>query len=420
MSTATKTRQPKLWSVNFVLLIVTTFLCSFCFQMLNATLALYVESIMPGSSVTGTVAGIASLLFTVAIICSRSCGARLLEMYGRKVVAVTGCIILGVGCLLNAWIPTVAALLILRFVQGVGAGGFATTNSIANIHVVPTERLSEGMGKVSAGGTLSMIIGPSIALLLIAGGDYRVPFYAVVACCALSVVCTLIITTDHDRAMKKKLAENRKNGVRQHFRLGRLRDMICTEVMLPSLIQFLVMVSYASFTTYLTIYANDRGYVFELASLSTAGAFFGLASIVMVVTQFGFSHLGDKYGPVRVAIPGMALSVIAFIMLALSHSLTLFFVSSVFYGIGSGLIMPVLSAATIKGAPKDRTSLASSTFYILYDAGLGLGALLWGVVRDITGVGGMYAGAAVTMALAAYMTWYVYGKKKWLECSQNS
>ena len=52
--------------------------------------------------------------------------------------------------------------------------------------------------------------------------------------------------------------------------------------------------------------------------------------------------------------------------------------------------------------------------------GLGLGALLWGVVRDITGVGGMYAGAAVTMALAAYMTWYVYGKKKWLECSQNS
>lgn len=412
---STQPRQQKLWSYGFVLLIVITFTNSFCFQMLNSTLALYVESIMPGSSVTGTVAGIASLLFTVTIIASRSCGARFLEMYGRKIVAVIGAAVLGIGCLLNAWIPTVAALLILRAVQGIGAGSVSTTISIANIHVVPTERLSEGMGKVSAGGTLSMIIGPSIALMLIAGGDYRIPFYAVAVCCAITLLGSVAITTWHDREMKQKLAENRKNGVKQHFHLGKLRDMICTEVLLPSLIQFLVMVSFASFTTYLTIYANDRGYVFEFASLSTAGAFFALASVIMVVTQFGFGHLGDRFDPVRVAIPGMLLAVVGFLILTFSHSLALFFVSAAFYGIGSGLIMPVLSAATIKGAPRERTSLASSTFYILYDAGLGLGALLWGVVRDVVGVSGMYAGAAVTMTLAAYMTWYVYGKKKWLD-----
>jgi MFS family permease len=415
LSTEAKHQAQKLWSVSFVVLILITFSNSFCFQMLNSTLALYVESIMPGSSVTGTVAGIASLIFTITIIISRSCGARFLEMYGRRPVAVVGAAVLGVGCLLNAWIPTVAALLILRAVQGIGAGAASTTISIANIHVVPTERLSEGMGKVSAGATLSMIIGPSIALMLIAGGNYRIPFYAVAVCCVVTIVGSLVIRTYHDDAMRKKLAENRKNGVHQKFHLGRLRDMICVEVLLPSLIQFFVMVSFASFTTYLTIYANDRGYTFQVASLSTAGAFFALASVVMVVTQFFFSHLGDKYGPIRVAIPGMASAICGFLLLTVSHSLTLFFVAAVFYGIGSGLIMPVLSAATIKGAPQDRTSLASSTFYILYDAGLGIGALVWGVVRDITGVSGMYAGAAVTMAIAAYLTWYVYGKKKWLE-----
>lgn len=418
MTTAKKASAQKLWSVSFVVLILITFSNSFCFQMLNSTLALYVEDIMPGSSVTGTVAGIASLLFTVTIIFSRSCGARLLEMYGRKPVCVIGAAVLGVGCLLNAWIPTVAALLILRAVQGIGAGATSTTISIANIQVVPEERLAEGMGKISAGGTLSMIIGPSIALLLVAGGDYRIPFYAVAVCCCVTIAGALIIHTKHDDMMRERRAENRRNGVKQHFRLGRLRDMICTEVLLPSLIQFLVMVSFASFTTYLTIYANDRGYTFEFASLSTAGAFFALASVVMVVTQFGFGHLGDRFGPVRVAIPGMACAVAGFLILTVSHSLALFFTAAVFYGIGSGLIMPVLSASTIKGAPKDRTSLASSTFYILYDAGLGLGALLWGVVKDVVGVSGMYAGASVTMALAAYLTWYVYGRKKWLERNQ--
>ncbi len=418
MSTARKQSAPQLWSAGLVVLIVITFSNSFCFQMLNSTLALYVEDIMPCSSITGTISGIASLLFTLTIIFSRSCGARLLELYGRKPVAVAGAAVLGIGCLLNAWIPTVAALLILRAVQGLGAGAVSTTISIANIHVVPQERLAEGMGKTSAGGTLSMIIGPSIALMLVAGGNFRIPFYAVGVCCAVTIAGSVFISTPHGAAIRARRAEDRKNGVHRRFRLGSLRDMICVEVLLPSLIQFLVMVSYASFTTYLTIYVNDRGYSFEFASFSTAGAFFALASIVMVITQFGFGKLGDLYGPVRVAIPGMALSVAGFLILTVSHSLALFFAAAVLYGLGSGLIMPVLSSSTIKGAPKDRTSLASSTFYILYDAGLGLGALLWGVVRDVTGVSGMYAGAAITMTLAAVMTWYVYGKRKWLTRAQ--
>lgn len=408
-----ETGKTPLWTKNFCVLILIMFSNSFCFQMLNSTLALYVESIVGADSGrSGSISGLASLVFTIAIMAARLVSGDLLERWGRRPVVTLGAVILAAGCLVNAFVPTVTALIVLRAIQGIGAGSASTGISLGTVHVVPPERLTEGVGKSGMGGTVAMIAGPGIALALVSGGDFRIPFYTVAMCCAVTIAGTWIIRTGRDEEIARR-RRKQKEGVRPdeegRFRLaGLLSRLVEREVLLPSLIQMLVMISFASYTTFLTIFAARRGF-------ANAGYFFAVSSVVMVITQFATGRLGDKYGPVPIAIPGMGLAVAAFIGVVLAPTELVFLACGVFYGVGSGLIMPVLSAFAIKGVPEEKKSSANATFYVFYDGGLGLGALLWGMVVDLLGIEAMYVGAAVTMALAGGMTYYVFGIRRWPE-----
>lgn len=408
-------QAPKLWTKNFFFLIVVFFSNSFCFQMLNSTLALYVESLLgPDSGISGLVSGAASLVFTVAIVITRPLGAWLIGKVGRKSVITIGAALVGIGCLLNAFIPTVAALIVLRLIQGLGSGTASTAVSISAIHVIPPERLTEGLGKSGVGSTFAMVIGPSIALALISGGNFKLPFFVVFICSCITIFGSMQIHTQMDDKIKQdRLAEKSGEATTTESaatepgkKKNRFWSLIERDVLAPSCIQLLIMISFASFTTYLTIYASRRGY-------TTAGYFFALASIVMIITQYAFSKVGDRKGPLTLIIPGFCFSIASFIALSLTHNEVAFMACSVLYGIGSGLIMPVMAATTVKGVSEEKKSAASATFYCMYDVGLGLGAMFWGVIVDAVGIDGMYIGAASTMALGCLLAVYVFGIKKW-------
>ena len=79
-------------------------------------------------------------------------------------------------------------------------------------------------------------------------------------------------------------------------------------------------------------------------------------------------------------------------------------------GIGFGTFQSSAQAIAIKNAPKHRMGLATSTYYILYDTGIGMGPFLMGFLIPLTGFRGLYITMAVLVIGSVGLYYLLHGK----------
>ncbi|MBC7343517.1 MAG: MFS transporter [Clostridia bacterium] len=116
-------------------------------------------------------------------------------------------------------------------------------------------------------------------------------------------------------------------------------------------------------------------------------------------------RVADTRGHGPVVIPGIVVVAIAMVALALADSLGLFLLAGCLNGLGMGLAQPSLQAITVEGVAPQRRGAANATFFIAFDLGIGIGAMLWGVVAAQWGYPAVYAASAgaALAGLAIYM-----------------
>lgn len=97
-------------------------------------------------------------------------------------------------------------------------------------------------------------------------------------------------------------------------------------------------------------------------------------------------------------------------MLSVSNSLIMFLVCVGFYGIGIGATQASLQTMAIIHVSKDRTGMANATFFNGFDGGIGIGAILAGLLSSVMGYGNMFAFMAIFPVLAGIL-YYVTGNR---------
>lgn len=97
-----------------------------------------------------------------------------------------------------------------------------------------------------------------------------------------------------------------------------------------------------------------------------------------------------------------SLLAVAVTMFALSRAATLpdFLAAAVCAGLGFGAVGPATQALAVRGLPPYRRGAANGTYYIGFDLGIGLGAMVWGSVSQAVGYAAMYLAATVPACLA--------------------
>ena len=376
----------KLWNRNYGLLIVITFCSGLTAQLLNTSLPLYLVNAL---GTTTTISGVLSGLYTIVSCVIRPFCGRLVDRHGRRRFILAGIAVFALGCYGFGMVHTAAALVLFRLIQGIGFGISATAASTAASDNIPPARLGEGLGYLGMCNALPMVIGPSLAILLIADDAYSRPFMLAGSLCVLAGV--LAFLTREDPGVIS--AVRQKSSGKQFI----WRTLYEPTALPPSLVQLFLSFSAACVMVFGALFAQARGY-------GNISLFFIVSALSMLLIRMAVSKIVDRVNAYAMVVPACFLWAIGYGLLLLVDSAEVFLLTGIMYGAGLGVAQTMLNTVALRGVPTERRGAASATFLFCFDCGIGLGALLLGAVVDLAGYDGMVAAGLISLLIGGALS----------------
>lgn len=371
--------EDRLWTRDFLLVTLANFAAFSALHILLPTLPLYVVELGGGESVVGIISG--SLGLTAMTV--RLWSGRLLDERGRKVVLAGSCAIFAAAGLLYPLASSVALLLGVRLLQGIGWGGSVPAAGTFAADIIPATRRGEGMGYFGLSNNLAMAVAPAAGLAIVLSAGFTPLFFTSVGAAVVAMILALFLHEDHVPDARKERG-----------------SLFEPSAAAPSLIIGLITFSFGGLLTFVSIYAVDR-------NLGNPAFFFVVYATALMLTRPLAGKLSDRRGRGVVLLPGIALTGAAFVTLGFAYMPWMLFAVAVLYGIGFGTVQPALQAMVVDRVLPNRRGAANAVFFTAFDLGIGLGAVLLGLLAGAAGISAMYfacAGlTAATLTVAFFM-----------------
>ena len=312
----------KLWTKKFLALTLTNGLFFCGFHILLPTIPLYAAQQGGTSLQVGLIAGI--FVFSAIFI-------RLFTEYGKNKFGKKNCLFIGIAIsFLSAasyliW-NSVAELLAIRVIHGIGFGIATTFYATIAADVIPSSRLGEGMGYFGLGTTVAMAIAPALGIWILNEYGFASVFVIAVLCQVIAFVGTRFCSIPS--AMPVDDFQNKKNSslVDKFMERG---------TRFPALLTVLFGISYGSVLNFIAVFAKE-------VHIANPGYFFLLGTICVCLSRTVTGRIFDKKGPGWVILPGSILFLLSFVMLNMTTSLGVLLGASVLYGLGLGALFPAL------------------------------------------------------------------------------
>lgn len=350
--------EQRIYTFQFALLCLSSFLFFSSFNMVVPDLYDYLSS-LGGGEYKGYVIS----LFTVTAGLSRPFSGKLSDTIGRIPVMIIGagvCFVMGFmyPLLGNVW-----AFLLLRFFHGFSTGFKPTGTSAYIADIVPPHCRGEAMGYSGFFASLGMAAGPGLGPVITGSYGLNSMFYASSGLALLSVLILI--------GMKETL----QNQVRFHPRLLVIKkeEIIEPRVFNPSILFLLTSFSFGAALTLMPDLTISVGF-----EQDKKGIFFTIFVVSSLVVRIIAGKASDRYGRVVVLKYATIAIVIADLMLAFTTTQNMFRISSVLFGIASGMNTPTIYAWTIDLSREKARGKGLATMYIALEIGIGLGAFISG------------------------------------------
>ncbi|MBM7539762.1 MFS transporter [Amphibacillus cookii] len=365
----------KIWTKDFALICVANFFIFLGFQMTLPTIPLFVQELGGTDQMIGLITGI----FTFSSLLFRPYAGHALESKGRQIIYMTGLAIFVLSVGSYAIVPTIAFLLIMRLVQGVGWGLSTTATGTIVTDFTPLNRRGEGMAYFGFSGNLALAIGPTLGLTL-AGTLNFTPLFLIIA--SLGLIAILLATQINYK--KVEAMPNKSTTVKF--------DIFEKSAVKPSVLLFFVTVTFGGITSFLPLYTNQQG-------VQGIELYFLCYAIALLISKTFCGKLYDLKGHIYVFLPGAVLVVLAMLKLYWLPGSWALLVAGALYGLGFGSIQPALQAWAINAAPTQRRGMANATFFGAFDLGVGAGAMLFGLIASLLGYQFIYLFAALSVSI---------------------
>lgn len=385
--------KPKLWTKDFLLISSTNLFIFLTFYSLMVTLTLYTITTFGTSQ---SIAGLASSIFVIGALLVRPIAGKRIGVIGAKKMLTVSLAVFLVATILYFTASSLTLLLIIRFIHGVSFGFASTATGTIVAETLPASRRGEGMGYFAMSTNLAMAIGPFLGLTISNSFSYSIVFSVAVVFAAFSFLATLFLKVPKNELSAEQLESLKGRKIGDYFELAALPISITAGV---------IGFTYSSILSYLTSYSQ------ELNLVSTAGFFFVMYSICLLLTRPFTGKWFDLYGENAIIYPSLILYTIGLVTLSqTSHSITLLLAGALI-GIGLGTFQSSAQTIAIKMASPHRIGLATSTFFVMYDIGIGVGPFVQGFYLPVSGYRGLYITMAVIAFICIGLYYAAHGKK---------
>ena len=364
----------RIWSKDFILVMVIATLASTAITTQMGTLPLYVASLGGSTAVSGAIVGILG----ISALIFRFPTGVLLDRYGRRVLLVVGLAILLVDFSLLNVFRTLLMLFCLRFLQGIGNGIQTTSTSTLAADLIPSGRLQTGLGYFSLAQVVPSAIGPLIGLSVVEHFGYRMLFAVGVVLTAAALALSLLLT---DRGVPGRASASGKDE-RLHDG-GSLALLMRPGILLPSAVMFVVFCAAAGVTAFVAQFAVEAG-------IANAGVYFVVASASTVLVRLFVSPQLIRFRQPVVALVSLTMVCPTFFLVANARNLGVLLLAAALYGAGQANLQPMMNTLVLEGIEPDQRGRVTAFFSASGDVAYGGGALLWGIVAGWCGFRSMY------------------------------
>ncbi|MDX8289825.1 MFS transporter [Metabacillus indicus] len=385
--------KDRLWTKDFIVVSSINFFLTLIFYLLMVTIAVFaVDEYHASTSEAGLVTGI----FIIGALIGRLFIGRLIASFSRRKILYTGLILFTITTSFYFFELGLGFLLANRLLHGITLGMASTATGTIVAQIIPASRKGEGIGYYSMSATLATAIGPFIGLYLSQHASFQTIFTFCVALGILSLLIAFSLTIP-------PLAGQPKHASVKGFSLASFVEPRALPI---AVITLAVAFCYSSVLSFINFYAMDIDLV------STASFFFIVYAAVVLVSRPFTGRLLDQKGANYVMYPAFVLFAAGLFLLSTASTSTVFLLSGVLIGLGFGNMQSATQAIAVKLTPPHRMGLATSTFFIFLDAGLGFGPYLLGFVIPVTGYSMLYVilGFAVILSIGLY--YMLHGKKE--------
>lgn len=360
----TQERPETIWRKEFILLFFANFFFFLSYEMLLATLPVYISKLGGEGLIIGIIIGI----FTISSIIVRPFSDSSPKNLGRKKILIIGswiCVISTVSYYLfsNLWI-----IGITRILHGIGFGLVTTLLATLAADSIPKERMGEGMGYFGLGSAVSMSIGSFIGIWIL----NALNFFWMFTIASIILVAGIVFMQMISEPVQIKTISNKNEKI--EFKLSSFFE---PKVLIPAILIILLGFSYGGILGFIALFGKKVG-------INNVGLFFMGVAVCELVSRLFVGKIFDRKGPTIILVSGAIACLIGTILLAKTSNTTELIISSLFYGMGYGAIFPSVQAWCINLVPIEKRNLANATFYNAFDLGIGGGSIILGLVVQLT------------------------------------
>ncbi|MFJ7975364.1 MFS transporter [Peribacillus sp. NPDC096379] len=385
--------KPKLWTKDFVIVSSVNFFLTLVFYLLMVTIAVYaVEKFDASTSQAGLVTGI----FIIGTLIGRLFIGRFIDSIGRKRTLFIGLIFFILTTLLyfvNLGIPF---LLITRFIHGLALGIASTATGTIVAQTIPSTRKGEGIGYYSMSATLATAIGPFIGLYMSQHTSFQMIFSVCLALGVIGLITAFFVYVP-------TLPVSTKTPEIKGFKLSQFVEPKALPI---AFITLVVAFCYSSVLSYINFYA------IEIDLVDTASFFFIVYAVAVLVSRPFTGRLMDTKGANFIMYPAFIIFAAGMLLLSLASNSIILLLSGILIGFGFGNMQSSTQAVAVKLTPPHRMGLATSTFFIFLDGGLGFGPYLLGFIIPLTGYSTLYVIMGVVILATIVLYYFMHGKKE--------
>lgn len=375
-NTSAKNEVPeKIWNPSFISVFIANMLMFMGQQMMNTLVAKYAKSLGAAPVIVGMVTS--SFAYTALLF--KIFAAPAIDTFNKKYILVGAMIVMATSYMGYSISRSIPVLFASRLLQGAGQAFSATCCLALATDTLPPDRLGAGISYFSLAQVICQSIGPSIGLALSRKLGYSVTFMIGAATMVCAAVMASRIKTHFTRTKKYRLT---------------ISNLFAKEAILPSVLMFLLCMSYYNITTFLVIYAEERN------AGTHIGYFFTVYAITLLFTRPLIGKFGDKHGLVKVFIPAMCCFSAAFFLLSFSSNIWMFLLAAFISAFGYGACQPSVQTLCMKCVPKEKRGAGSSTNYIGQDLGNIIGPIIAGAIAEHFGYSVMWRVMIIPVIIA--------------------
>jgi multidrug resistance protein len=335
-----------------------------------------------------TIYALAQFIFTPIL-------GALSDRYGRKPIIVGSLLIEAFSFALSGMAGSLVALLIARFIGGLGASNIGSAQAVV-ADVTPPEGRARGMGMIGAAIGLGFVVGPAIGGFLAPIGP-AVPFWVAMAVALVNALLVIIFLpeTHKVRGTSTTGSSDKQGKGILPTGLGRLlRNSAITRLIVINLLFTM------AFTAMEAVYPLFSQHTFGWTAKEN-GYIFTYVGIIIVLMQGGLvGQLVKRFGERSLLIAGLVMLAIGLALLPWSTSLALMLVALGILSVGDGAVTPTTSALLSLTSPREVQGKVLGLAQGIAGLGRVVGPLVAGSIYALVGPGAPFVVGSALAVLA--------------------